>query len=92
MNIVLYYIVSRVSHWGGGAGTSYIILYTEVPLEYRYHSTNLYAKSLTTGKEEIFLIMYRISYKSRGKKVGYFLNKDIREWMWSSCLGRWTQG
>jgi hypothetical protein len=41
MNIVLYYVVSRVSHWGGGAGgtgTSYLKIYTEVPLEYRYHS------------------------------------------------------
>jgi hypothetical protein len=41
MNIVLYDVVSRVSHWGGGAGgtgTSYLKIYTEVPLEYRYHS------------------------------------------------------
>ena len=35
MNIVLYYIVSRATHWrGGGGGTSYINIYTEVLLEY----------------------------------------------------------
>ena len=38
MNIVLYYIVSRVSHCEGGACTSYIKIYTDVPLEYIYHS------------------------------------------------------
>jgi hypothetical protein len=41
MNIVLCYIASRVFHWGEGAegtGTSYIKIYTEVPLEYIYHS------------------------------------------------------
>ena len=53
MNIVLYYIVS---HWGGGAGTSYIKIYTEVPLEYIYHSAKPVWSILNNWKRGIIFI------------------------------------
>ena len=68
MNIVLCYIASRVFHWGEGAegtGTSYIKIYTEVPLEYIYHSAKPVWSILNNWKRGIIFIK---------KKEGYLLD------------------